>query len=132
MFTTANSVDEGVNSRSCSLADRMFSCMILNTFFLKKKYFSSAHFSVSSKTNIIKIFSPFQSLVLHSTTEHMQDFIDKFRYNAKRAALVQSRIKAIEKMEVVEEVKEEDTFTFSFPDPGTVGPPVIQVSASRK
>lgn len=59
--------------------------------------------------------------------EHMQDFIDKFRYNAKRAALVQSRIKAIEKMEVVEEVKEEDTFTFSFPDPGTVGPPVIQV-----
>lgn len=24
---------------------------------------------------------------------HMQDFIDKFRYNANRAALVQSRIK---------------------------------------
>ena len=30
--------------------------------------------------------------------EHMQEFIDKFRYNAKRASLVQSRIKAINKM----------------------------------
>lgn len=35
---------------------------------------------------------------------HMQAFIDKFRYNAKRASLVQSRIKAMEKMELVEEV----------------------------
>jgi ATP-binding cassette subfamily F protein 3 len=29
---------------------------------------------------------------------HMQTFIDRFRYNAKRASLVQSRIKAMEKM----------------------------------
>ncbi len=29
---------------------------------------------------------------------HMQNFIDKFRYNANRAALVQSRIKAMQKM----------------------------------
>ena len=28
----------------------------------------------------------------------MQAFVDKFRYNAKRASLVQSRIKAIERM----------------------------------
>jgi hypothetical protein len=28
---------------------------------------------------------------------HMQEFVDKFRYNAKRASLVQSRIKAIER-----------------------------------
>jgi len=27
--------------------------------------------------------------------EHIQKFIDKFRYNAKRASLVQSRIKAV-------------------------------------
>ena len=33
--------------------------------------------------------------------DHMQEFIDKFRYNAKRASLVQSRIKAIGKMELV-------------------------------
>ena len=36
--------------------------------------------------------------------KHIQSFIDRFRYNAKRASLVQSRIKALERMEVVEEV----------------------------
>ncbi|KAM0852654.1 hypothetical protein ACQ4PT_051619 [Festuca glaucescens] len=35
---------------------------------------------------------------------HMQEFIDKFRYNAKRASLVQSRIKALERMEHVDAV----------------------------
>ncbi len=37
--------------------------------------------------------------------KHMQSFIDRFRYNANRAALVQSRIKALERMEAVEEVR---------------------------
>eukprot|EP00662_Eupelagonemidae_sp_cell21_P035228 gene35228-17768_t len=32
---------------------------------------------------------------------HMQEFIDKFRCNAKRASMVQSRIKAMEKMQLV-------------------------------
>jgi ABC transporter len=36
-----------------------------------------------------------------------QAFVDKFRYNAKRASLVQSRIKAIERLGTVE-VAEED------------------------
>lgn len=35
---------------------------------------------------------------------HVQKFIDKFRYNAKRATLVQSRIKAIQRIDVVAEV----------------------------
>ena len=35
----------------------------------------------------------------------MQAFIDKFRFNAKRASLVQSRIKALERMADVEEVE---------------------------
>ena len=30
--------------------------------------------------------------------KHVQEFIDKFRYNAKRASLVQSRIKQLEKL----------------------------------
>lgn len=29
---------------------------------------------------------------------HTQEFIDKFRYNAKRASMVQSRIKMLEKL----------------------------------
>ena len=30
--------------------------------------------------------------------QHVQEFIDKFRYNAKRASMVQSRIKMLEKL----------------------------------
>lgn len=59
--------------------------------------------------------------------QHMQEFVDKFRFNAKRASLVQSRIKAIEKETVVEAVEEETPFTFSFTDAGQLGRPIIQI-----
>jgi ATPase subunit of ABC transporter with duplicated ATPase domains len=39
--------------------------------------------------------------MLHLPT-HPQAFIDKFRFNAKRASLVQSRIKALERMAEVQ------------------------------
>lgn len=49
---------------------------------------------------------------------HMQEFIDKNRANASRAALVQSRLKTIKKMDKVEEIEEDAEFTMSFPSPG--------------
>lgn len=72
----------------------------------------------------------------------MQAFVDKFRFNAKRASLVQSRIKAIEKLDAGEDVGddasdagcsddsddddgEEGTMTFRFPDPGAVPSPIV-------
>jgi ATPase subunit of ABC transporter with duplicated ATPase domains len=58
---------------------------------------------------------------------HIQAFIDKFRFNAKRASLVQSRIKAIERMEVLDEVADDPKWRFEFPDPGALGLPVLQV-----
>jgi len=57
----------------------------------------------------------------------MQTFIDRFRYNAKRASLVQSRIKAMEKMELVEEVIEDPTCVFIFPTPDKLRPPLLKV-----
>jgi ATP-binding cassette, subfamily F, member 3 len=45
-----------------------------------------------------------------------QEFVDKFRYNAKRASLVQSRIKALEREVVVDAVEDEASFTFAFQD----------------
>lgn len=60
---------------------------------------------------------------------HMQEFVDKFRYNAKRASLVQSRIKTLEKeeAELVEQVEEDKSFSFVFIDAGELGSPVIQI-----
>lgn len=62
--------------------------------------------------------------------EHMQEFVDKFRFNAKRASLVQSRIKAIERETVIEEVQEEVKFQFFFPDPGSIARPVIEIEGN--
>ncbi|KAG1359581.1 ABC transporter F family member 3 [Cocos nucifera] len=60
---------------------------------------------------------------------HMQAFIDKFRYNAKRASLVQSRIKALERMGHVDAVVNDPDYKFEFPTPDDrPGPPIISFS----
>jgi ATPase subunit of ABC transporter with duplicated ATPase domains len=58
--------------------------------------------------------------------KHVQAFIDRFRYNANRAALVQSRIKKLEKMEVLPEMVEDQTIAFTFPPATPLRPPIIQ------
>mmetsp|Transcript_19648 Transcript_19648/g.41073 ORF Transcript_19648/g.41073 Transcript_19648/m.41073 type:complete len:761 (-) Transcript_19648:2-2284(-) len=61
---------------------------------------------------------------------HMQEFVDKFRFNAKRASLVQSRIKAIEKMdeEAPPDVEIEALWRFSIENPEQLGIPIIEVN----
>ena len=59
--------------------------------------------------------------------EHMQAFVDKFRFNANRANLVQSRIKAIERETVIDAVEEEAEFSFKFVDSGQLGRPIINI-----
>eukprot|EP00249_Psilotum_nudum_P023811 c28989_g1_i1 orf=609-2861(+) len=51
------------------------------------------------------------------TRAHMQAFIDKFRYNAKRASLVQSRIKALDRIGHVDAVVNDPDYKFEFPTP---------------
>eukprot|EP00897_Mesotaenium_endlicherianum_P000774 jgi/Mesen1/10698/ME000090S10155 len=48
---------------------------------------------------------------------HIQAFIDKFRFNAKRASLVQSRIKALERIGTVDAVLSDPEYKFEFPTP---------------
>ena len=55
----------------------------------------------------------------------MQAFIDKFRFNAKRASLVQSRIKAIERLGQAELVEEDPDYIFKFPAAEPVSPPIL-------
>ena len=62
-----------------------------------------------------------------SRIDHVQKFIDRFRYNAKRASLVQSRIKALSKMEIIEEVLEDPTCVFQFPEMEKLNPPLLRI-----
>ena len=55
---------------------------------------------------------PCKSTSLRGCAVVAQAFVDKFRYNAKRASLVQSRIKAIERMADVELVEADPEYCF--------------------
>jgi ATP-binding cassette subfamily F protein 3 len=61
---------------------------------------------------------------------HMMEFIVKFRANAKRASIVQSRIKAVEKMdlEAPDPVEQESIWRFSIPNPEPLSRPIIAVN----
>ena len=59
---------------------------------------------------------------------HVQSFIERFRFNAKKASLVQSRIKHLERIKRVESVIQEDpNYHFEFSPPDQVRPPIIRV-----
>ncbi|KAI0025976.1 P-loop containing nucleoside triphosphate hydrolase protein [Xylariomycetidae sp. FL0641] len=59
---------------------------------------------------------------------HLQAFIDKFRYNAGKAAEAQSRIKKLERMPVLEPPEAEYSVKFKFPEVEKLSPPIIQMS----
>lgn len=60
--------------------------------------------------------------------QHLQSFIDRFRYSAARATEAQSRIKKLEKLPVLEPPEDDKTITFRFPDPDSLSPPILQLS----
>ncbi len=59
--------------------------------------------------------------------EHTQKFIDRFRANNARAALAQSKIKELAKMEIVEEIIEDPAYVFKFPCAENLDPPLLKI-----
>ncbi len=53
--------------------------------------------------------------------EHLEAFINRFRYQATKAKQVQSRIKELEKIERIEVPQEEEAIHFKFPQPQPSG-----------
>eukprot|EP01134_Creolimax_fragrantissima_P002013 CFRG2013T1 len=61
--------------------------------------------------------------------KHLQDFIDKWRYNAKRASLAQSKIKILEKLPVLRPVVLEPHIRLRFKEPEQLTPPILQLQS---
>lgn len=58
---------------------------------------------------------------------HMMKFVDRFRAKASKARQAQSRLKAIERMDIVDAVIADRVTAFTFPDPGDMKSPLIQL-----
>lgn len=62
---------------------------------------------------------------------HMQSFVERFRYKASKAKQAQSRLKAIERMELVCAVQSESAFHFEFKTPGSCPHPLLTVDQAQ-
>ncbi|HCM82963.1 MAG TPA: glycosyl transferase family 1 [Rhodospirillaceae bacterium] len=58
---------------------------------------------------------------------HMQKFIDKFKAKASKATQAQSRVKALEKMDLVDAVIADRAVRFVFPNPDKIASPMISI-----
>jgi ATP-binding cassette subfamily F protein 3 len=56
---------------------------------------------------------------------HMQSFVDRFRAKATKARQAQARVKALEKLPVIDTVVEAAPTRFAFPEPSRLAPPIL-------
>jgi ATP-binding cassette subfamily F protein 3 len=61
----------------------------------------------------------------------MQAFVDRFRYKASKARQAQARLKAIEKLPVIEAVVGGRRSSFAFPEPDQLAPPVVAIERAE-
>ena len=59
--------------------------------------------------------------------DHMQSFVDRFKAKASKAKQAQSRLKMIEKMDMITPPEEVARKVFTFPQPDELSPPIISI-----
>ncbi|AXI46256.1 glycosyl transferase family 1 [Sulfitobacter sp. SK012] len=59
--------------------------------------------------------------------DHMQSFVDRFKAKASKAKQAQSRLKMIEKMDMITPPEEAARKVFTFPQPDELSPPIIAI-----
>ncbi|MCG8422101.1 MAG: ABC-F family ATP-binding cassette domain-containing protein [Proteobacteria bacterium] len=73
-----------------------------------------------------------QAKNLERKREHLQRFVDRFRYKASKATSVQSRVKQLEKMQDVELYQKRRVMRFSFPPTERTVGEVVRIDHLRK
>ena len=61
---------------------------------------------------------------------HMQKFVDRFKAQASKASQAQSRVKALERMDIVDAVIADRAVHFTFPNPKEIPSPMISINGA--
>lgn len=61
---------------------------------------------------------------------HLQAFVDRFKAKASKATQAQSRVKMLEKMDLITPPEEAKKVVFSFPEPEELSPPIINIEGA--
>ncbi|MCP5373815.1 MAG: ABC-F family ATP-binding cassette domain-containing protein [Hyphomicrobiales bacterium] len=62
--------------------------------------------------------------------QHIQAFVDRFRFKASKARQAQSRLKMLARMEPIASAVDAHTVTFEFPDPSPLAPPLVTLEGA--
>ncbi len=62
--------------------------------------------------------------------DHLQSFVDRFRYKESKAKQAQSRLKMIDRIKLIATPKEAALKRFSFPEPEELSPPIITLEGT--
>lgn len=66
-----------------------------------------------------------------SEIAHMQKFVDRFKAKASKAKQARSRVKALERMDMIAAAHVDSAFQFSFPQPEKVSDPLLSVKQGQ-
>ncbi len=110
--------------------DRAFLDKVTNHtvhFFQKKLNIYTGNYSAFERSHI-------EALRLQQATfekqkkakDHLQSYVDRFRFKASKAKQAQSRLKMIEKMDIVAQVHESSPFQFEFKKAKRAGNPMVR------
>ena len=61
---------------------------------------------------------------------HLQAFVDRFKAKASKATQAQSRVKMLEKMDLITPPEEAKKVIFSFPEPEELSPPIVNIEGA--
>lgn len=83
-----------------------------------------------SEAEMVRIRKAFENQ--KKEIQKQKDFINRFRSNVKKASMVQSRIKALDKIEIIELPKTEKKIFFRFPEPPPASQKVVELTDLHK
>ena len=88
----------------------------------------SGNYEKFAETRLAKFESKLSEIKKQDKTrEHLQSFVDRFRYKAKKAKQAQSRLKALSRLKTITLPKEKALRKISFPNPEGLPSPLISI-----